>query len=41
MDYDYDFTCKLIVIGDYQAGKTYLVERFVNDNFSIQQKTTI
>lgn len=41
MDYDADFTCKIIVIGNYQAGKTSLVERYVNDNFIPQQKTTI
>lgn len=41
MDYEADFTCKIIVIGNYQAGKTSLVERYINDNFTSQQKTTI
>jgi Ras-related protein Rab-1A len=36
-----DFTCKIIVIGNYQAGKTSLVEKYVNDNFNANQRTTI
>jgi small GTP-binding protein len=41
MDYEADFTCKIIVIGNYQAGKTSLVDRYVKNDFSQHQKTTI
>lgn len=41
MEYDADFTCKIIVIGNSQAGKTSLVERYINDDFIPNQKTTI
>lgn len=41
MDNETDFTCKIIIIGNYKSGKTSLVERYVNDNFIQNQKTTI
>jgi small GTP-binding protein len=36
-----DYTYKIIVIGNSQAGKTSIVERYTSDSFTENQKTTI
>ena len=36
-----DFTCKIIVIGNYQTGKTSLVKKYINGDFSENQYSTI
>jgi len=41
MEYEPDFTYKIIVIGSYQTGKTSIVEKYINDIFIEKQHTTI
>lgn len=42
MNYDsYDYLCKLLVIGDSGCGKSSLLKRFSDDDFSIAYSSTI
>ncbi|KAI7859888.1 ras family-domain-containing protein [Circinella umbellata] len=40
-DDDYDYLFKIVIIGDSGTGKSCLLSRFTNDEFSLESKSTI
>ena len=41
MRYDFDHLFKVLIIGDYKSGKTYLLRRFIDDTFNDSTDTTV
>lgn len=38
---EFDFTFKIIVVGDFNVGKTSLIQKYINNTFSDKYKATI
>ncbi|KAG0257941.1 Ras- protein Rab-11A, partial [Mortierella polycephala] len=38
---EYDYLCKIVLIGESSVGKTNILSRFTNDEFTLESKSTI